>query len=214
MFTNMKKILFTIATIIILTINASAQYKPFQFGLKAEPGAAWTELKSDGLYEGKTKMSFNWGFVGNFYFVENYGVSTGFNMRFVNGGYSFSELEKEYSRTIKNQYIEVPISLMMRTEPINKLRIFGNIGYGLGILLNTDEHSFDALGNEVEIACDGFNKIRHAFIIKLGVEYNIYKSSCLTAAVVYNNNFVNIYDKNATNDVMINSLCLEIGFLF
>lgn len=210
----MKKALFTIITLIVLTINVSAQYKPFQFGLKVEPGAAWLKLNSDDIYDGKTKMSFNWGFVGNFYFVENYGLSTGFNVRYANAEYSFCDSVMEYSRTIKNQYLEIPISLMMRTEAIDKIRIFGNIGYGLGICLDNELKSFDASGYEADIDADNFNKIRHAFIIKLGIEYNVYKSSCLTAAIVYNNNFVNIYDRNATHDVMINNLCLEIGFLF
>lgn len=210
----MKKILFTIAVIMALTINVSAQYKPFQFGLKVEPGAAWSKLDSDDLYDGKTTMSFNWGFTGNFYFVENYGLSTGFNVRYINGGYSFCDSIREYDRTIKNQYVEIPISLMMRTEAINDIRIFGNIGYGLGICLDHEAKTFDAFDNEIDIDTDRFNKIRHAFILKLGIEYNVYKSSCLTAAVVYNNNFVNIYDRNASHDVLINNLCLEIGFLF
>lgn len=210
----MRRTLLTIAILMALTINTYAQYKPFQFGLKVEPGISWSKLNSDNLYGGKTNMSFNWGFIGNFYFVENYGISTGFNVRYINGEYSFNDSINEYSREIKNQYLEIPISFTMRTEAINNLRIFGSIGYGLGICLNDNVLNFDTQNNNVDIETDGFNKIRHAFILKLGIEYNVYKSSCLTAAVVYNNNFMNIYNPNAVHDVMINNLCLEIGFLF
>lgn len=210
----MKKALFTIVTLIALTINVSAQYKPFQFGLKVESGVAWQKFDSDDLYNGKTKMSFNWGFVGNFYFVENYGLSTGFNVRYVNGEYSFEENEEDYTRTIKNQYLEIPITFMMRTESMNDLRIFGNIGYGLGICINKELKNFDIDDKEVDIESDRFSKLRHAFILKLGVEYDVFKSSCLTFAVVYNNNFRNIYSKNASHDVKLNNLCLEIGFIF
>ena len=80
----MKKIIFTLFIVILMTINASAQYKPFQFGLKIEPGIGWAKLDSENPYNNKAKMNFNWGFVGNFYFVENYGMSTGFNIKFIN----------------------------------------------------------------------------------------------------------------------------------
>ena len=211
----MKKLLFTIAFVIALTINVSAQYKPFQFGLKIEPGIGWAKLNSEHLSNNKTKMNFNWGFVGNFYFVENYGLSTGFNVKFMNYEYSFETSNMTNSlitRTIKNQYFEVPLGLTMRTEKIGDLRILGNVSYGLGFLLNVDEKNYDAQQEEIIMITD-YNKIRHALIVKLGVEYYIHKSSCLTAALVFNNNFVNIYKENQ-QDVLLNNLSLEIGFMF
>ena len=66
----MKKIILTLFVIIIMTINASAQYKPFQFGLKIEPGLCVTKPNGDNFSKGANKLSFNWGFNGNFYFVE------------------------------------------------------------------------------------------------------------------------------------------------
>lgn len=215
----MKKILLTIAFVIALTINASAQYKPFQFGLKVEPGIGWAKLNSEHLSNNKTKMNFNWGFVGNFYFVENYGLSTGFNVKFMNYEYEFeadpfisNTNNGTITRTIKNQYLEVPFGLTMRTEKIGDLRVLGNVSYGLGFLLNVNEKNYNTKQEEV-IMVTNYNKIRHALIVKLGVEYYIHKSSCLTAALVFNNNFVNIY-KETQQDVLLNNLCLEIGFMF
>ena len=210
----MKKLLLTIAFIIAMTISASAQFKPFQFGLKIEPGIGWSKLNSDHLYDGKTKMSFNWGFVGNVYFVENYGISTGFNIKFMNNEYSFtSKNEAHITRKIKNQYLEIPLGLTMRTEKIGDIRILGNVSYGLGFLLNTNEKNFDANGLEVTMT-DDYNKMRHALIVKLGVEYYVHKSSCIVAALVFNNNFANIYGANYEQNVLLNNLCLEIGFMF
>ena len=94
-FKKMKKIIFTLFIVILMTINASAQYKPFQFGLKIEPGIGWAKLDSENPYNNKAKMNFNWGFVGNFYFVENYGMSTGFNIKFINCEYSLNNITKD-----------------------------------------------------------------------------------------------------------------------
>ena len=210
----MKKTLLTIAFVIALAVNASAQFKPFQFGLKVEPGIGWSKLNSDHLYDGKTKMNFNWGFVGNVYFVENYGLSTGFNVKFMNNEYSFNTLNNDtVTRTIKNQYFEIPIGLTMRTEKIGNMRVLGNVSYGLGFLLNTNEKNFDSTGNELTMITS-YNKMRHALIVKLGVEYYVHKSSCIVAALVFNNNFANIYGADYQQNVLLNNLSLEIGFMF
>lgn len=212
----MRKLLFTIVAVILLTINTYAQYKPFQFGLKIEPGIAWSKLCTDNMYDGKTKMTFNWGFVGNIYFVENYGFSTGFNLKFINAEYSFSTDTYEHiTRTIKNQYLEIPLVMTMRTEKIGDIRIMGNVGYGLGFLLNNSEKNFDPDLQEVTLNDKhAYSKVRHALIVKLGVEYLVHKSSCLVAALVFNNNFTNIYTDRSEQNVMLNNLCLEIGFMF
>ena len=208
----------TLFVIIAMTINASAQYKPFQFGLKVEPGVGWAKLNSEHLSNNKSKINFNWGFVGNFYFVENYGLSTGFNVKFMNNEYSFTDNRPEananstITRTIKNQYLEIPLGLTMRTEKIGDLRILGNVGYGMGFLLNTNEKNYDINKEEVLMETK-YNKLRHALIVKLGVEYYVHKASCLTAALVFNNNFANIYKDNQ-QDVLLNNMCLEIGFMF
>ena len=212
----MKKIFFTLIIVILMAINASAQYKAFQFGLNISPAVNITKPNSDNFNKGTNLLSFNWGFNGNFYFVENYGFSTGFNVRNISGNYNYNDsINGDINCSINNQYLEIPLSLIMRTEKIGKTRIVGNIGYGLGVCLSkSQEHTNsdnEIIDNEIP-----FSKIRNAFIIKLGVEYNVYKSSCLTAAFVFNNNFSNIY-KNGNSlehNVMLNNLCLEIGFMF
>lgn len=212
----MKRFFTTFIIVTLLTINASAQYKPFRFGLKIEPGYGWTKLNSDILSDAKNEISFNWGFVGNFYFVENYGFSTGFNIKYVNGGYSYhNDANQIITCDIQSQYIEIPLSLIMRTERINNLRITGNIGLGLGIRLNSNDKHADIQGNNIEIDNE-FNPLRYAFIIKLGVEYSVYKSSCIALSLVYNNNFANIYKNGNTlnHNIGFDNLGLEIGFIF
>ena len=206
----MKKILLVIAFTIILSINGFAQYKPFQFGLNISPGLNMTSTKLESIIETENFMSFNWGFTGNFYFVENYGFSTGFNIMNQKGTYDYlgvsDTIMASQHCTIESQYLEIPLSLTMRTERFNDFRIFSNIGYGLGICLNSDGTLFN----------DELRKIRHGLILKLGVEYNVYKSSCLTVSVKYNDNFANIYKKHNSlqHNIKLNSLCLEIGFVF
>lgn len=212
----MKKAFLTLAVVILLSVNVFAQYKPFQFGLNITPGVNLTKINSDNIDNGSSFVTFNWGFKGNIYFVENYGLSTGFNILNVKGGYSYTDKNEDiFNSKIHNQYLEIPLSLIMRTEKIGNLRIFGNVGYGLGISLNSKQENIDPK-NEIIETSEDFKKIRHGLIIKLGTEYNVYKASCISLALVYNNNFVNIYKKSnpLERNVFLNQLCLEIGFMF
>lgn len=201
----MKKILFAIVFTFILSINGFAQYKPFQFGLNVSPGANIITTNMESIVETSNSISFNWGFKGDFYFVENYGFSTGFNI--MNQKVEYDYISPTHNNCkIENQYFEIPLSLIMRTEKFDDFRVFSNIGYGLGFCLNSNG----------SLKKNEFRKIRHGLILKLGVEYNVYKSSCVTVAVKYNDNFANIYKKDNTlqHNIMLNSLCLEIGFMF
>lgn len=200
----MKRILLAFVIVTLMTINGFAQYKPFQFGLSFTPTICTTKSNCDIIKDGKSKLSYNFGFRGNFYFVENYGFQTGFNFKNIKGEYTFNDsLNMPTQMNISNQYFEIPLGLMMRTENIGKFRISGTVSYGLGILLKPKP-------------TDEFSKIRNAFIIKLGFDYNIYKSSCLSVALVYDNNFTNIFKRKNSlgHDVSLSNFGLEIGFVF
>lgn len=212
----MKRILLTLSIVILMTINGFAQYKPFQFGLSIAPSVSMTKSNCDIIDDCVSKLSYNFGFKGNFYFVENYGFSTGFNLLNLRGGYSFKDKKNgDISSSIKCQYLEIPLTMMMRTEKIGKARIVGNIGYGMGFRLNSVQENTNAKGNIVEMD-NQFRLLRHAFIVKLGAEFNVYKSSCLSVFLAYNNNFSNIYKKDnpLEHNVSLNNLCLEIDFVF
>ena len=212
----MKKIILTLSIVILMTINGLEQYKPIQFGLNISPSINITKSNCDFIENTGSHISYNWGMIGNFYFVENYGFSTGFNILNLRGAYMYNDpTVGEISSYIKNSYIEIPFSMTMRTEKIGKFRIVGNIGYGLGFNLNSYQIATDSSANPVEIN-NQFRLLRHALILKIGTEFNVYKSSCLSAHFVYNNNFSNIYKSNNTSEpnISLNSLSLEIGFVF
>lgn len=216
MFTDMKKNLFALIIFIMMTINGFAQYKPFQFGLSFSPSICTTKSNCDIIDNGLTKLSYNWGFKGNFYFVENYGFSTGFNVLNIRGGHSYEDkTHGKINAVIKNQYLEFPLSMIMRTERLGKTRIVGNIGYGMGFLLKASQENTDSNNKAVEID-NQFSMVRHSLIIKIGAEVNVYKSSCLSAFFVFNNNFSNIYtyDNPFEHNISMNNLSLEIDFVF
>ncbi len=215
----MKKTIILSLFFILLTLSVKAQYKPFQFGLKFSPGFSWIKTDMKGLERVSNEFNINWGFVGDFYFVENYGLSTGFDIISVKGSYLFDNnpLEVpsagEWRNDINLKYVQIPIGLKMRTSKVGDFRIFGEVAYGLGILLSDKTTTYN---NDIECVNDmKYKNIRNALIVKLGMELIVLKSSCVTAALSLNDNFTNIVDGGSfDHNIKGSSINFEIGFLF
>lgn len=215
----MKKTIYLSLFFILLTLSVKAQYKPFQFGLKVSPGFSWIKTDMKGLDGVSNEFNLNWGFAGNFYFVENYGINTGFDIISVKGSYLFDSnpmeepSDGEWRNDINLKYVQIPIGLKMRTSKVGDFRIFGEVAYGLGFLLSDKTTTYK---DDVEYVNDvKYKNIRNALIVKLGLELIVLKSSCVTAAVSLNDNFTNIVDGGSLNhNIKGSSINFEIGFMF
>lgn len=205
----MKKSVFTLVFCIALATSVMAQYKPFQFGFRVAPSVNWAEVDGTGLSNGNAKLSFSWGFLANYYFVENYGLSTGFNWMRFNNSYDAPNFKHE----IKVECFEIPILLKMRTDQFaTKWRLYGEIGYGMGIMFNNkDNNDPDTFKTPYD-----YRSIRHSMIISIGVEFKVLKSSVLTAGIVYDNNFSKLSENKNDYDHKLSLDCvsLQFGFLF
>ncbi len=135
----------TIKRIILLVLLFSAfvtnaQHKPFQFGFKGGINAGWFATDTEGYSNNGVKVGGSWGFVADFYLMEHYSFTTGFNVLYLNGSINsppktdgvLGKLERDF----KTKYIELPLIFTMKTKDIKeKIRIYGQIGFGLSFLL-------------------------------------------------------------------------------
>ena len=201
------KRLFTLLIIILLSIQLNAQYKPMLFGLRAGANMGWVKPDSDGYNSEGVVMGFTWGFIGEFFIMENYAILTGFNVNF-NGG----KLEYPYQIQIAGEtfmtqgtlhrkynlkYLQIPLCLKMQTELSDKFRLFGKIGLGTAFNLSakgTDEfvweggsQSFSKKDIEDEVAL-----MRESLIVGGGIEYILKGSTAIIIELTYDNAFNNM----------------------
>ena len=89
----------------------------------------------------------------------------------------------------------------MRTDAFaSNFRIFGEIGYGLDLLVKeNDEHNY--------------RDVCSSFIMHLGLEVEVLNRSALQFMVAYDNVFSSMLS-DGNNKLTMNNLCFEIGFLF
>ena len=230
----MKKIALILLLLAFLGVSdAYSQQKPFVFGFKAGPTMGWMKPDATGYESDGMKAGFSWGFIADFFLMENYGIATGFDVIFMNGGIKMPQqivvdedtVQGSLNRKYKLKYLQIPITLKMRTKELGKFRIFGQIGLGSSFLLGAeadDEFSYEQgdVSNEDIDIYDDITFMRESLIIGAGAEYSLGGSTNLTAELIFNNGFMNILkgqnsiDPTINNDAKANFLALEIGIVF
>lgn len=210
----MKK--FTILLIIGLTLSLqtlNAQVKPFRFGLKVAPNVGWISPDSDGYEKGGSVAGFSWGFISDFAITENYYVGTGFNINYLNGKYSYPDLISEpitdstsidYTGTTtsstKLRYIEIPLTLKMKTNKFGQLQAYGQIGFSASFNVKAkaeenfsykvdDEYMSESQEHDIS---DDITLVKGALVLGGGIEYYIDNSTSIIAGITYNSGFSNI----------------------
>lgn len=189
----------------LITYAANAQFPPYYFGLKAAPQISWMKPDTDGYTGNGAKIGFAWGFIAEFNFTENHSIGTGFNMLFNGGKLSFPTVVNDVTGTMNREYflkyIEIPLSLKMRTNDINGTKYFGRIGLGTGFNIGAkkeDEFTSTA-GDLTKSPKNNYDQvafIREALIVGLGAEHEIAQGPKLGAELTFNNGFTNILSED------------------
>ena len=226
----MKRSLFTLLLVFVIVGSAVAQQKAFQFGFKVAPSLGWIKPNSEGYKREGVKMGFNWGFVGEFFLMENYAVTTGFNVIYVNAAYKYPDQNTidglgETNRLLKLKYIQLPVILKMKTNDFNGIKFFGEIGFGLAFKTDAKaEDDFYVNKKLRQSKNSDVSKVvrftRESLILGAGIEYPLGGSTFLTAGVRFDNNFIDILkdqnsvDKSIEQKGISNFIELQLGLLF
>ncbi|MDD4086286.1 MAG: porin family protein [Bacteroidales bacterium] len=229
-----KKLLIMVMMVIFMTAGiASAQQKAFQFGFKVAPSMGWIKPNAVDYERDGVKAGFNWGFVGEFFLMENYAITTGFNVMYLNGAYTYPDkitnsvgsLIGNTKRELHLKYIQLPVILKMKTNDFGGLRVYGEMGFGLGFKVDAkadDQFTVQNSQHEVVTSDVGsqYRFTRESLILGAGVEYLLGGSTFITAGIRFDNNFIDIMkdqnkvDSSVEQKGIANLLELQIGLLF
>jgi hypothetical protein len=227
----MRKI-FTILICLLLVGQIQAQYKPVIFGLRVGSNIGWIKPNTEEYSSEGIKPGFAWGFIGEFYFMENYALSTGFNMLFIGGKLEYPYLEMiddvliqgTLHRKYNVRYLQIPLTLKMKTELNEQINIFGKIGIGTAFCLGAkadDEFQYEggSYSDSKKDIIEDIALMRESLIVGGGVEFKIKGSTAIIAELSYDNDFNNILtDANpAVADepkAILNFVELGVGIVF
>lgn len=207
----MKTKLFLLTLLTAFALTASAQYKPYYFGFKVAPDISWMRSSVDNYQGDGSKLGFSWGFVSEFNFSENHSMVTGFNVLFNGGKLSFPAKVNSDTGTMSRDYalkfIEVPVMLKMRTNDINGVRFFGEIGLGTAFRIGSKATDTFTHGSTTtttkKYTFDKIAFVRESLLLGLGAEYELTAGTILGGGLLFNNGFTDILtSKNTINSTI------------
>ncbi|PST84118.1 PorT family protein [Pedobacter yulinensis] len=219
----------TVILVLFFAVQAHAQFIPqgnygFRLGLTAHPTFGWIKgerVKGNGL-----GLGFSYGLMGDFNFAENYSFTTGLTVTTLNGKsteldvmpYDENSREKAdaYDLKYRIQYLELPITLKLKTAKVGLLRWYGQFGLSNGIRLGAKQDASRSPGGYITDGLninDGTAIYRAGLIIGGGAEYDIDRNASFTAGLTLNNGFTDITTDRSRN-VRNHYVSLNLGVFF
>ena len=203
-------------------------------GVKASPNIGWFNPDTKGYKSEGVIAGFSWGFMCEFAFTKNYSFATGFNVVASNGKLNYDHQLKvnptdtlftvgKMSREYKLRYLEIPITLKMRTRDFGKFSFYGQIGLGAGFNIrakSADEFTYgtNTLTSDENIK-DQTSFFRLGLLLGAGAEFSLGGTTRLTAGFGYNNSLFDVLTKknsvsNDEEDAKPSFVELSVGILF
>lgn len=190
-----------------------ANAQQFRFGLFGAPslnflGTNQPDIKRD------AKVFFNFGFISEYTFSDKYGMATGID--FVQRGAEV--LINDTLSDYRSNFLQIPITLKMRTEEYGRLTYFGRFGGSLAF--ETNERTSMTPEFAARRALNSYVAFYNMTLnIGGGVEYNIGGESRILLELLYGQAlFDNLRDQdprlNNEDYYRFNSLELRMGILF
>jgi hypothetical protein len=206
----MKNLFFALVCF-LLPFVSSAQIAGdnTQLGFTVSPNLGW--VTGEGSPGDGTSAGIAYGVLADFAFSSNYYFASGFTITSVNSR-AVTDIN---SINYKVRYIEVPLTLKLKSEPTNMGRYYGQFGLGTGFKIGAKGDISEGPGtpkkNDVDISSD-VNFFRLSMIAGAGVEWEVNGNLNVITGVTYNNGFTTM---NKRGDNLKNSyFALTLGVFF
>lgn len=206
----MKKIALSLVLACITLVGFGQDDRPFRIGFSILPSVSSISPEGDNVTKLNNSLGFAYGVLADVNFGEgNYAFATGLminslgatleNNVYHDGDTSvttFGKVEEKY----KLQYIQIPLTLKLKTNEIGYLSYFGQFGLDLGFNIRSKadyEGTFDGTKvSESDVNVSDFTQpLRVALNVGAGAEYNISGDTYLVGALVWNNGLTNLFSE-------------------
>ena len=211
----MKKLLL-ITVLSVSAFLAKAQetkFKNTQLGFTLTPNIGWLRFNDNdpNTDADGSQIGFSYGILADLSLSasKNYYFSTAFTLTSINA----KAKELNSSTTYKIQYIEVPLTLKLKSNGNDMGRFYGQFGLGTGIKIGAKSSGYaGAVQFKDQNISKSINNFRLALIAGAGAEWTLDKSLALQTGLSFNNGFTDILDGDG--DTRSSYLALNLGIFF
>ena len=226
-----KTIPLTLSLFLMATATfAQNEGRSVRFGIKLAPNMAWLKPDTKGIKSGGSTIGYTFGLMGDFMIGSNgqYAFATGVLLNNIGGKLTTPTVNingdsKDLENELHLRYIEVPVTMKLKTSEIGYMTYFGQIGVStaFNIRAKADIETFGANGDivllEDEDVADDVSIFKAALVVGGGFEYNFSGNTSLLVGVTYNGGFTNLYDgaeyideDGNKQDVKVNASYIEL----
>lgn len=203
----MKKLIIILLTG-LCSLQVSAQDSGVRFGLTVSPQISWMSAGDNGLAGNGSYFGFSYGLLMDVLIPTNYAFATGIIVSYDGGNLTYLDSTKFNSFPddvypagtdvdYRIQYIEIPLSLKLRTNQIGYITYFGQFGVQGGIVVRSraDIATLNGVMDEEKVP---FGKDvtpgNFGLLLGGGLEYEISGKTALLAALQFHNGFIDVTD--------------------
>ncbi len=217
----MKLKVSAILFLLFVTLNADAQkvaWSRFKFGIQASPTFSWLKTDNPKIGGNGFNTGLKLGATADYYFLENYALSTGIGFAFNHGGKLYhenrggflthstlssniyNELDAKASIRYHIQYVEIPFALKMRTQQFGYMRYFAHapmlvLGWRTQARGDISTEKNDTKKENIK---PDVNPLAISWGFGGGAEYDVSPSTSLVAGLYFQKNFIDV-TKNKGN---------------
>ncbi|MBL7984476.1 MAG: PorT family protein [Flavobacteriales bacterium] len=212
----MKKSFLALAATVLLVTDINAQDdKSVRLGLALCPNIGLLNSQDKTLKSDGSRIGFRFGLLGDFRLGSNanYFFSTGMFLNNLGAKTKLSlgdSLNTVFKSEVKFQYVELPITIKLKTNEIGYMTYFGQIGFDAGVRVAAKGKPE---GGEFEDISDGTNILRLGLVVGGGMEYNFSGNTSALVGLKYSNAFTSINDNDGPK-ARLNYFELTLGALF
>jgi hypothetical protein len=201
----MKFKLLLLTLLIPFLASSQETEKSFQLGFTLSPTLSWLTNENN-LESASAKAGFSYGVIADFGFAKNYYFATAFTLTSLNSEAINTVTKAE--NTFKLQYIEVPLTLKLKSNTSGSGRFYGQ--FGLGTAIKVSEKINDNSANKSTVSAQA-NPVRLGLIAGGGAEWNVGRNLSAVTGVTFNNGFTKTFKDFDSKNPFVT---LHLGIFF
>lgn len=215
-------------TLVTLFSQTSRKNLGLRFGMQLTPTVSWfTTDELDYVEADGSVMGYSFGVVGDWFFKENYALSTGAFMNSMGGKLVYKNVMQIMTKndglrdlngeiTLRPTYLEIPVGFKFLTKEFWRVKFVGQAGFNQFILLNAVvRHDGNLDKKDVK---DEFTSLMSAYHFGFGTEYSLGGNAYLTAGILATIGFNDVTKSKSNSGVdpvnKINSINFKLGVIF
>lgn len=210
-----------------------SQTGKLHLGGDVKTGISWIKSNESNIETYQVLPVIKYGFHGDYFFAERYSAMVGIYFSHM-GGYHRYNFNDNQSFTLKGdddnpklesgdrvkyrlKYLEIPVSVKMMTEKINKFYYFAKTGFDIRTRLSVDAERKGSVSKSGINAKDEITLFDMGWHIGMGLEYPVKGSTALQFSLEYGQGFIDITtdEGDSVEDVSRNNyLTINVSLIF